>query len=85
MRAREYANRDGAVTLAGTDTVRIKLSAAPLATAAKSVRYAHTGVAGAPAGATTGARGNLRDSDSTRSRHGNRLENWAVHFSMPVP
>lgn len=75
-----------AVSLVGADSVRIKLSAAPAATATgKVVRYAYTGTPGALGGATTGPRGNLRDSDTSRSRHGNPLFNWAVHFAMPVP
>lgn len=73
-----------AVTLEGADTVRIKLSAAPTG-ANPSVRYAYTGTIGARAGATSGPRGNLRDSDTSKSRFGNKLENWAVHFTMPVP
>ncbi|MBK6464213.1 MAG: hypothetical protein IPF92_24915 [Myxococcales bacterium] len=73
-----------AVTLEGPDTVRIKLSAAPVG-AGKTIRYAATGAVGARAGATTGPRGNLRDSDTSRSRDGDKLENWAVHFAIPVP
>ena len=48
-------------------------------------RYAFTGVAGATGGPTTGARGNLRDSDATPSRNGSPLWNWAVHFDAPIP
>ncbi len=73
-----------AVTLEGADTVRIKLSSASVGANAQ-VRYAYTGTVGARAGATTGPRGNLRDSDASKSRLGNALQNWAVHFSMPVP
>jgi hypothetical protein len=36
-------------------------------------------------GPMDGARGNLRDSDSTPSRHGYDLQNWAVHFDVTVP
>lgn len=50
----------------------------------KRIRYAHTGSAGAFAGATTGPRGNLRDSDMTHSRNGNLLYNWCCHFDMAV-
>ena len=53
--------------------------------ACNRIRYAHTGGVGQPAGPTTGARGNLRDSDATPSRHGYPLFNWAVHFDEPVP
>ncbi len=73
-----------AVTLDGADTVRVKLSSAPVGTG-KTISYAYTGAPGARAGATTGARGNLRDSDASKSRHGNELFNWAVHFSRSIP
>lgn len=73
-----------AVTLEGADTVRIKLSSVPVGSG-KTLRYAYTGVAGASAGATTGPRGNLRDSDASTSRNGNKLQNWAVHFALPLP
>jgi hypothetical protein len=72
------------VTLDGADTVRVKLSAAPVG-GGKTIRYAMTGAAGARGGATTGPRGNLRDSDASRSRPGNKLENWAVHFALALP
>jgi len=72
------------VALEGTDTVKITLSKAPSGANAK-VRYAFTGVSGQRAGATTGPRGNLRDSDTSTSRYGYSLFNWAVHFELPVP
>jgi lipoprotein-anchoring transpeptidase ErfK/SrfK len=50
----------------------------------KRLRYAYTGVPGQPAGAMTGPRGNLRDSDATVSLHAYPLWNWAVHFDEPV-
>jgi hypothetical protein len=71
------------VVLEDEDTVRITLSKTPTGKA-QFVRYAYTGVVGARAGATTGPRGNLRDSDDTISRHGNKLYNWAVHSEVPV-
>ncbi len=87
----EYTDDSGAppaiasVTLDGPDAVKIKLAAAPSAAAKKRIRYAFTGVAGATGGPTTGARGNLRDSDATPSRNGSPLWNWAVHFDAPIP
>jgi lysophospholipase L1-like esterase len=72
------------VALTAADTVEITLSATPTA-ANKHLRYAFTGIPNAPAGATTGARGNLRDSDATESRGGYKLYNWAVHFDAPAP
>ena len=42
------------------------------------------GTAGAAGGPVTGARGNLRDSDATKSRHDYPLYNWCVHFDEPV-
>lgn len=68
------------VTLAGPDTVRIDLSGAPSAGA--SIAYAWTGIANNNAGPTTGARGCLRDSDTTlpESGYGGPLYNWCVHF-----
>ena len=72
-----------AVVLEDEDTVKITLSKAPTGKG-QVVRYAYTGVSGALGGATTGPRGNLRDSDDTISRHGNKLHNWAVHSEVPV-
>lgn len=86
----EYTDTSGsppsiqAVKLIDADSVEILLSAAPSATAAKWLRYAHTGVAGNPAGPKSGARGCLRDSDPTPSLYGNELFNWAVHFNEPI-
>ena len=72
------------VQLLDEDTIEIRLSATPKSTAAKFVAYAFTGIPGNAAGPRTGARGNLRDSDDSRSRHGNKLYNWCVHFEIPV-
>jgi len=72
------------VEVTGPDTVAITLSAEPTGQN-RRIRYAFTGIRGAPAGPTSGPRGNLRDSDDTRSRTGNRLYNWCVHFDEPVP
>lgn len=70
------------VRLVGPDEVAVTLSRAP--TGRGRLRYAFTGVAGMAAGPRTGPRGNLRDSDATRSRNGDPLYNWCVHFDMAV-
>jgi hypothetical protein len=72
------------VELTGPDTVAITLSAAPTADD-RHLRYAFTGIRGAPSGPKTGARGNLRDSDPTPSLAGHPLYNWCVHFDEAVP
>ena len=73
------------VALAGPDAVAITLSAAPAPGAAKRLRYAMRQVTGTCPGPTQGARGNLRDSDDTPSRHGYDLHNWGVQFDLPIP
>lgn len=72
------------VEIAGPDTVTITLSATPTADD-RHLRYAFTGTRGARSGPTSGARGNLRDSDATRSRSGDPLFNWCVHFDVALP
>jgi len=72
------------VALTGADTVAITLSAEPTALN-RRIRYAYTGVLGAHAGLSTGAHGNLRDSDTTPSRNGYTLYDWCVHFDEAVP
>lgn len=72
------------VAITAPDTVVITLSATPTA-GNKRLRYAYTGTAGAKAGPTTGPRGNLRDSDNTPSRNGEKLYNWTVHFDAVSP
>lgn len=72
------------VDVTGPDTVAITLTEAPTAED-RHVRYAFTGNRGSPSGPMTGARGNLRDSDTTRSRAGYKLHNWCVHFDELVP
>jgi hypothetical protein len=72
------------VDVTGPDTVAITLSEAPTAED-RHIRYAFTGNRGLPSGPITGARGNLRDSDTTRSRSGYKLYNWCVHFDELVP
>jgi len=65
------------------DSVRITLSAVPVG-GNQRLTYAMNGIPGQPAGPATGARGNLRDSDATTSRHGYALFNWCVHFDEAV-
>ncbi|HVH41269.1 MAG TPA: sialate O-acetylesterase [Labilithrix sp.] len=72
------------VEVTAPDTVVVTLSAVPTADD-RHLRYAFTGNRGAPSGPRTGARGNLRDSDPTRSRSRHRLYNWCIHFDEPVP
>ena len=72
------------VSLKSSTEVLITLDQSPTG----NKRYLSYALEGQPknwAGPKTGARGNLRDSDSTPSRHGNKLHNWAVHFEVPVP
>lgn len=72
------------LALAGPTSVRITLVDPPSGKAMR-VRYAYTGTAGAAAGARTGPRGNLRDSDNTPSAYSSlKLYNWCVHFDEPV-
>lgn len=71
------------VELLDEDTVRITLKSTPTG-ANQVVRYAMTGTSGAKGGATTGPRGNLRDSDDAPSRFGFKLYNWAVHSEIQV-
>jgi hypothetical protein len=72
------------VEVTAPDTVVITLSSVPTGDD-RRLRYAFTGIKGARSGPQTGARGNLRDSDATRSRSGHPLYNWCVHFDEPVP
>lgn len=68
------------VSIVNETTVKITLNTTPTG-ATKRIAYARTGTSGADAGPTTGPRGNLCDSDSTRSLYGNNLRNWCVTFS----
>jgi hypothetical protein len=72
------------VALDGGSAVKITLSHLP-GGKDRRLRYAFSGTKHAPAGPSTGPRGNLRDSDATPSRHGHPLYNWAVHFEVAVP
>lgn len=71
------------VAVTGPDTVTITLASEPGANA--RLRYAYTGTPGNVAGARTGPRGNLRDSDATVSRYGYKLYDWCLHFDEPMP
>lgn len=73
-----------AVALSGPDTVTVTLASEPT-NGGRRLRYAYTGIFREKAGLKTGARGNLRDSDSTPSRYGYPLYDWCVHFDEPVP
>ncbi len=73
-----------AVEIAGDDRVRIRLSAEPTA-GSRRIRYAMFGPPNVSAGPWLGARGNLRDSDRTVSRHGYALYDWCIHFDEAVP
>lgn len=71
------------VALTGPEQVTLTLAGEPTGPA-PAVRYAFTGTPGANAGATTGPRGNLRDSDATTSLYEYPLYNWAIHFEVAV-
>lgn len=70
------------VEITGPTQVTVTLSGPPGPQA--RLLYAAVGQPGAPAGPTTGARGNLRDSDMTPSLAGAPLVNWAVHFELAL-
>jgi hypothetical protein len=79
------------VALAGPDKVTITLDRDPSGNN-KRLRYALNAVPGSTCpGPTEGARGNLRDSDTTPGYHKDaagkpyELFNWAVHSESPVP
>lgn len=71
-----------AVAISGPEQVTVTLSGPPGPQA--RLGYAAFGMPGKPAGATTGPRGNLRDSDATPSLSGLPLYNWAVHFELAL-
>jgi len=71
------------VEITAPDKVTVSLTSAPAGPG--RLRYAHSAPEGANGGPTSGSRGNLRDSDPTRSRYGYPLYNWSVHFDEPVP
>jgi hypothetical protein len=66
-------------------SVELTLSATPSSSNPWLIRYAWTGTVGASAGPTTGARGNVRDSDTFQSVFGyGALPNWALPFSIQL-
>ena len=71
------------VELVGDTQVQLTLAEEPTGDNQR-LRYAYTGQPGNLAGPMTGARGNLRDSDPTPSRHDYGLYNWAVHFDETI-
>lgn len=73
------------VSLFENDSVRITLASTPTG-ATQKIRYAYTGTGGVKPGAMEAgaARGNLRDSDTTKGPSNVNLYNWAVHFDKPV-
>jgi hypothetical protein len=76
----EYAGSPiSSVTVSGS-VVTVNLMVATAGT----LGYAKTGTVGNSAGPTTGARGCLRDSDTTTGEMGVALPNWCVHFSKAV-
>lgn len=70
------------VEVTGPDTVTITLGQA--LTGAARLRYAFTTVPHSCPGRFAGARGNLRDSDTTVSLYGYELFDWGVHFELPI-
>ncbi|QQS22703.1 fibronectin type III domain-containing protein [bacterium] len=86
----EYYDSTSSATISSVeildgDTVKITLSGTPTGSNQR-LRYAYTGTPGSQPGASVAgsARGNLRDTDSTPSLHGNTLYNWAVHFDKAI-
>jgi hypothetical protein len=70
------------VEVTSPDTVTITLASAPAG--ATRLRYAYGQAPSGCSGRLLGARGNLRDSDTTPSNYGYELFNWAVHFETPI-
>lgn len=89
FRDRTSSARITSVELTGPDTVQITLDAEPTG-ANPRISYATYKVARECPGPRTGARGNLRDSDTTPSFHTDAsgkpydLFNWAVQFDYAV-
>jgi len=70
------------VSVTAPTQLTILLSATPTGPT-PTLRYAWTGIVGNPCGPTTGARGCIRDSDTTPSLFGNNLYNWLIVFTTP--
>jgi hypothetical protein len=87
----DYTDASGAaapkiasVAVTGPDTVRIRLASAPTASGGH-LTYAQNQAPLSCIGTPRGARGNLHDSDTTPSKDGYDLHNWAVTFDVAVP
>ena len=86
----EYTDNVGTITITGVqivngDHVLITLSGTPNEANAPIIRYAYsndTTPGTTPNSPTTGARGCLRDSDTSPSYYGYTLPNWCVTFSQ---
>jgi hypothetical protein len=72
------------VEVTGPDQVTITLASAPTGPTPR-LTYAQNQVPRTCIGTPRGARGNLRDSDATPSKHGYDLHNWSVVFDVAVP
>jgi hypothetical protein len=70
------------VELDGAETVKVTLANAPGGKV--KLRYAFKATPHTCPGRSVGPRGNLRDSDATPSEAGYELQNWGVHFEVPV-
>lgn len=74
------------VKVISPDTIKIELDKG-VSGKNMRLRYAYTGVKGERSGgidSAGSAHGNIRDSDTTPSLYGNRLENWLVIFDKPI-
>lgn len=89
----EYVDDNGPIAItnvvvSGADTVTVTLASTPTG-ANKKLRYGQNQIPSTCVGPGTimagGARGNVRDSDATPSRHGYDLHNWGVIFDEAVP
>ena len=89
----EYVDSNGEIAITNVvvsapDTVTLTLASTPTGTG-KKLRYAQNQIPRSCVGPGTlnagGARGNVRDSDGTVSRHGYDLHNWGIIFDENVP
>jgi hypothetical protein len=68
-------------TIASSDTISIVLNTTPTGTTGSmKLRYAYTGTAGAAAGGSTAAHGNVRDNDTATGLAGDHLYDWLITF-----
>lgn len=70
------------VSISSPTSIKIILASVPQGTS-KQIRYAYTKTL-PQSGRMTGARGNLRDSDSTSSENNYPLYNWCIHFAVDL-